>query len=396
MLIVVLAGVGAVFAIVQVVLALRVGRTVPDVASIDAPTPAAWPRLSIIVPARDEAAGIEAALASKLACGYPELEIVVVDDRSTDDTGAIAARLASADSRLAVTRVDVLPDGWLGKVHAMSVGVARATGDWLLLSDADVHIEPGTIERVIAHAEAHALDMVALMPQMEQTAPVLDACITGMVRMLTLGGRAWAANDDRSTVGVGVGAFNLVRRSALAATPGLGYLRMEMVDDVALGAMLKASGARCRFFAARRAVHLVFAPSVSVLARGLEKGGGITGFSVLRSLLVVPMFIGLDLGLPIAAIATGGLASVLGVIQLAMLTATHALAARHFASPMRGAWLWPLGTVLGAVMLARSGILACVRDGIVWRGTHYGRAQIDAGRRWKGGRVRLEPEAAGG
>ena len=371
------------FAFVQLALAWRVRSTVPVLSSLDAPPPRAWPRLSIVVPARDEAGGIEAALASKLACGYPNLEVIVVDDRSTDGTGEIARRLAESDPRLAVTRVDELPAGWLGKVHAMSIGASHATGEWLLLSDADVHVTPGTLERVVAHAEAHDVDFIALMPRMDRAGALVDACVAGILRLLALVGRTWAANDDRSNVGVGVGAFNLVRRDALERSHGLVHLRMEMADDVALGAMLKASGARCRFFAARDAVHLVFAERVGVLARGLEKGGGIMGFSLVRTIAVTLVWLAVDLGVPLGAIAAGGPVALVGALQLLLLTGTHALVSRHFGAPMGGVLLWPLGGVVGIAMFARSGVLAWWRGAIVWRGTHYGKDQIEGGRRWQ-------------
>jgi cellulose synthase/poly-beta-1,6-N-acetylglucosamine synthase-like glycosyltransferase len=390
MVILVLAALGALYAIVQVALAVRTARTVPVFSTIEAPTPTAWPRLSLVVPARNEAFGIEEALRSKLACDYPEKEIVLVDDRSTDATGTIAASFAAHEPRLKIARIVELPPGWLGKVHAMSVGVDRASGEWLLFSDADVHIEPGTLQKLIAHAEADQIDMVAMMPRMDPVSPLVDACVMGLMRLITLTGRLSEANRDGSTVGVGVGAFNLVRRSALRRSPGLSHLRMEIVDDVALGAMLKASGARCRFYAARKAVHLVFAESLSVFARGLEKGGGIFGFSLVRTLVTPALGVVLDLGIPLVALASGGLPALFGAVQLALVTATFVLIARLFDGSRRGALLWPLGIVVGMAMLVRSGVLAWWRKAIVWRGTYYTQREIESGRRWIHGRVRLD------
>jgi cellulose synthase/poly-beta-1,6-N-acetylglucosamine synthase-like glycosyltransferase len=384
-----LAALTTLLAAVQLVSAFRVARAVPALADLDPEAPPSWPRLSMIVPARNEAFGIEDALRSKLACGYPNTEIVVVDDRSTDATGSILARLKENMPELRTTRVDVLPEGWLGKLHALSVGVDASAGDWLLFSDADVHIEPGTLEKVIANAEAEGLDMIAMMPRMDPVNVALDASVNSLVRLTALLGRAWEANRDASPIGVGVGAFNLLRRSALARTPGLQHLRMEIVDDVALGAMMKASGARCRFYAARDAVHLVFAERLSVLARGSEKGGGILGFSLLGPLFGGLALLAVDLGIPFAALATGGLGAGLGALQLALVTATCFVIARHFDGPRRGVAFWPLGSLLGIAMLARSGILAWWRKAIVWRGTVYSQRDIEAGRRWIGGRVRL-------
>ena len=370
-------------ALLQLSLVWRVRANVPVLSTLPAPArTAAWPRLSVIVPARNESFGIEGALASKLSCGYPNLEVVVVDDRSTDDTGAIARRVSQHDPRVRVTRIDELPTGWLGKLHAMSVGAERATGEWILLSDADVHVEPGVLERVIAHADAEKLDFVALIPQIDPVAPVLDACLAAVIRFTALGCRMWAANDDRSSVAMGVGAFNLVRKRALDASPGLSHLRMEVADDVSLGMMLKASGARCRVFAARHDVHLVCAERVGVLAKNMEKGGHVFGFSLSLAILVPFALLAIDLGVPALALAHGGVAALLGAAQLAALTLVNVVAARHFGAPLRGALLWPIGVVVGMALAARTGILGWWRGGIEWRGTRYGRDEIEAGRRF--------------
>src|SRR5580704_3193207 len=100
--------------------------------------PGVWPKVSIIVPARDEAAKIEAAMRSKLLIDYPDFELIAVDDRSQDETGAILDRLAAEDSRLRVIHLDSLPDDWLGKSHAMHVAATHAKGEYLLFTDADV------------------------------------------------------------------------------------------------------------------------------------------------------------------------------------------------------------------------------------------------------------------
>src|SRR6185503_6720653 len=113
--------------------------TMPVLARQRSPDPPRWPKLSIIIPACNEAASIEAAVTSRLAQDYPDFEVCVIDDRSTDGTGAIVDRLAEGDPRVRAVHITELPEGWLGKVHALHRGVSIATGEWLLLSDADVH-----------------------------------------------------------------------------------------------------------------------------------------------------------------------------------------------------------------------------------------------------------------
>jgi glycosyl transferase family 2 len=390
MLLEILAAGCAIFAVAQLVLVVRIVAHVPRLPGRGAsPPPARWPRVSVIVPARNEAAGLERALATKLSNGYPDLEVVLVDDRSTDATPTIAARMAEGDPRLVVERIAALPPGWLGKLHAMSIGVARATGEWILLSDADVHIEPGALERAVAHAEADRIDFVAILARTDRAGLVLDAGVVAMLRAVGLLGRTWLANDDRSPIGVGIGAFNLVRRSALDRTPGLVHLRMEIADDVALGAMLKACGARCRLYAGGDDVHLTFADSLSALSRTSEKGGALLGFSLLRAVLVPALWLAFDLAVPLTAVAAGGAAAWLGGIALVALTTLHVAVACRFTANPASALLWPVGVALLAMLSLRSGALAWWRNGVVWRGTYYGRDEVEAARRFVAGRVRM-------
>ncbi|MRR12811.1 glycosyltransferase, partial [bacterium] len=110
-----------------------VSRTAP-------PEPTTWPTVSAIVPARDEERSIASALRSRLSDDYPALQVVVVDDRSQDTTPALIAEIAALDDRIVPVRIEELPTGWLGKTHALARGVEAATGEWLLVSDADVHM----------------------------------------------------------------------------------------------------------------------------------------------------------------------------------------------------------------------------------------------------------------
>ncbi len=166
---------------------VRAILTVPKLAALPLEEDRAWPRVTIVVPACNEAASLEAALEAKLRDGYPNLEIVLVDDRSTDGTGVLADRLAARDPRIRVVHVAELPPGWLGKLHAMHRGVAEATGEWLLFSDADVHLEPGTLQRAIAWAERRGLDHVAAFPQLRPVSFWLDATLSFFVRLVCLG-----------------------------------------------------------------------------------------------------------------------------------------------------------------------------------------------------------------
>jgi cellulose synthase/poly-beta-1,6-N-acetylglucosamine synthase-like glycosyltransferase len=139
-------------------------RRLHRLASLRAPEPSAWPRVSVVVAARNEAATVERALPTMLALDYPDLEVIVVNDRSDDDTGAILDRLAATAPRLRVVHVRELPPGWIGKNHALHTGADSATGEWVLFTDADIHFEPDTLLRAIAYSRAHSLDHLAAVP----------------------------------------------------------------------------------------------------------------------------------------------------------------------------------------------------------------------------------------
>ncbi|MDB4929840.1 MAG: glycosyl transferase family 2 [Myxococcaceae bacterium] len=374
----------------QLALALRIRAAVPVLSALpSAPARDAWPLISMVVPARDEGLHVAAALASKLACGYPSLEVIAVDDRSTDDTGALIDRAAAADPRVVAVHVTALPDGWLGKLNALARGLERATGEWVLLSDADVHVEPGALERVVAWAEAGAVDVVAVFPRMHPVGALIDASLASMLRVLTLSGRAWRANDDASGIGVSVGAFTLVRRALLVESDVVALLKMEVADDVALGAYLKQRGARCRVFVGHADVHLVFMDSIPAMMRSADKGGGMLGFSWWAPVAFALAPVALDVAVPVAALAGGGPARLVGALALAVATLTHLLLSAHFDGPLRGALLWPLGEAFMGALTLRAGLLAWRQQGVFWRRTFYPRAVLEAGQRLDMVRMRV-------
>ncbi|WAS93809.1 glycosyltransferase [Nannocystis punicea] len=347
----------------------------PRVADMPRETRPAWHRLSLVVPARNESEHLARAVQSRLAEGYPELEVVIVDDRSDDDTGAIADRLAAGDSRITVEHVDALPEGWLGKVHAMQRGLDRATGEWILFSDADIHLAPGTLERVVAWAEREGVDHVAALPSMTATR-TLEPTLAGFFRMLTTLLPLTAVADPASKTAAGSGAFNLVRRSALDRSPGLEWLKMEIADDFALGVMLKRSGARQAMIVGGEFVRLEFYPSFAVLQRSLERTGA--NEPVLIVIAAIAVLAALELGW-LVGFAHPGPASWLALATFVVAASTQVAVGRWLSMPrwpavLPGASIIPLGWVL-----IRSAVLAWRRGGVVWRGTFYPTAVVRAG-----------------
>jgi cellulose synthase/poly-beta-1,6-N-acetylglucosamine synthase-like glycosyltransferase len=395
-----LVALGVLYWLANALLTVRMVRRVPVLERLRPPEPQTWPRLSLIVPARNEADSIEAATRSRLDDGYPKLEVVLVDDRSDDGTGEIIDRLAEADARVRALHITELPDGWLGKVHALHCGAEVATGEWLLFSDADVHVAPGTFARTVAYCEHRGLDHLALIPQFWPASFLLACGLAYFIRLICLSLRLWAVEDPKSSAKAGVGAFNLVRREAFEQAGGLHELRLTVGDDVGLGQLLKDAGARCAVVNGRGHVGLHFYRTLGEAARATEKSALVVfQFSYLRFVSSVLALLWCELS-PIVALAlafvwagggslgssgTGSFAAIvlggLGAAGLTLALFSALVINRWIRMPLLPATLFPVGALLSAVVTARAVALAAWRGGHMWRGVLYPTELLRAGNR---------------
>ncbi|MEE4241662.1 MAG: glycosyltransferase family 2 protein [Desulfopila sp.] len=200
------------------------------------------PLVSVIVPACNEQEHIGRTIETLLQQSYRNLEIVAVNDRSTDATGTLLEELQKKHNRLTVLHLDHLPAGWMGKSHALQEGAFRAEGDYLLFTDGDVAMDPSTISRAVYHMMEKNRDHITLIFQNSTTGLLLNSFILeaglGLLQLF----RPWRAVDKNSRNFIGVGAFNLVRRSTYSAVGGHASIRMHPVDDIMLGKRIKRSG----------------------------------------------------------------------------------------------------------------------------------------------------------
>src|SRR5437660_5650868 len=202
-------------------------------------------RVSIVVPARNEEEHIRETLVQLCGLDDSNYEIIVVNDRSTDRTGQIMDEVAAspqAHGLLKVIHISELPSGWLGKTHAMWTGANQATGDWLLFTDADVLFKPDSVRRALAYAEAERADHVVLFPRMIMKRAGEYMMIAFFQTMFMFGHRPWKVADPSTDDHMGVGAFNLVRRRVYDAVGTYEALRMEVLDDMKLGKVVKNAG----------------------------------------------------------------------------------------------------------------------------------------------------------
>ena len=350
---------------------------------VAAPAPDRWPRVSVIMAARDEVKDVGNAVASRLADDYPDIEVILVDDRSTDQTGQTARMAAADDPRFTLVRVDELPAGWLGKVHALQRGFERATGDWLLFSDGDVIVEPGTLRRAIGFCEREDIDQLALIPSFQSGSFMMDGAWVVFLRGLIAMADPAKVRDPHSKVVLGSGGFNLVRRTAYEATGGFPHLRMETADDVALASIVKQAGGRIEMIDGARNARLANYRSISELMRGIEKNGSTTAAISFPLLLVGFATLGAILFAPLAALVVGPVwLRVLGAIALTAYTGSEIYALWRNTRRWAPAIIWPLAYLIMAYGMIRSTWLAHRNGGVYWRDTFYSLAELNTGRRF--------------
>lgn len=369
---------------VQASLLLRHISRLRTVVRLDVPEPSEWPTVSALIPARNEEATLQAALTSRLGDDYTALQVIVIDDRSTDSTRTVIARAAESDPRVVPAHVDGLPDGWLGKVHALSVGVPYATGEWLLISDADVHMTPGGLRRAVAYCLAEDLDFLALVPEFRSHSFVINVLWTVFMRVLGTFVDPAKVRDPHSAVAMGSGAFMLLRKEVFERTEGFAHLKLETTDDIAIGLMMKRAGARCDFANGYGIARISIYGSLSEFYRGVEKNAGSlarTPFPVVVAALAVAGAVELS---PLAALAVGSPAVVvLGGCAYLAATVAAVTALRVNTRMMLPAFLWPVGWVLVASGILRAAWLFARRGGVVWRGTFHSREELIGGQRFR-------------
>ncbi|MFO0928789.1 MAG: glycosyltransferase [Gemmataceae bacterium] len=330
-----------------------------------------WPSVSILIPARDEAAEIEAALRSVLALDYPIKEIVVVNDRSTDATGAILDRVHQAHPELTVVTVTELPAGWLGKNHALHVGHG-GDGELLLFTDADVVFTPAALKKAVSVLEADGLDHLTVSPRVSSRGLLVRLMIALFARGFTLFTRPWQARDPRSPAHIGLGAFNLVRRTAYEAVGGHARIALRPDDDLKLGKILKLGGFRQDIRHGLDDLAVAWYPSFPAFVRGLEKNV-LAGIDYRAAALFVLLTLALSMSLgPYLLLAFGDATTrLLAGAAIGISWLTYGLFFPIPRVPRVFVFFEPVAVLLLVYTFVRSASLALWRGGIVWRDTFY-------------------------
>jgi glycosyltransferase involved in cell wall biosynthesis len=330
------------------------------------------PRVSVLFAARDEEAKLPGALATLVAVNYPGLEIVAVDDRSTDATARILDEFAANHPQLRVVHVRELPASWLGKPHALQKAYEASSGEWLVFTDADVKFRPDALRRVVALARARGLDHLALLGDVERSGFWDTVLITFFGMGFQLAADLHAVSNPNSRAYVGVGAFQMLKRSVYELCGTHRRLAMEVIDDMKLGKLVKQGGFRSGVAVAQDAVSVEWHLGLENLIRGLEKNFfAAAGFSVgmvalqIAAMLLfnVAPFVGLAFG--------GGWIRVLAGISVVVALGFHLGGDAVMRVPPWYCLTLPLGATVFSYILLRSTVITLRQGGIYWRETFY-------------------------
>ena len=337
-----------------------------------------WPMVSIVIPARNEARDIGPTLDAALAQDYPNFEVVVVDDSSTDGTAAEIERRAS-DPRLVPVSCPPLPEGWLGKPHALSNGTAVARGKWLLLMDADVRLAPAALRQTVGRAASERWDQLALLPHFERKGFWEEVAMPSLPVFFFVFSPSFIALSRRRKLAFGGGAFNLVRRESYDAIGGHRRLAASVVDDVRLAMELKAAGFKTRTQLGPSLLRLRMYRGLGEIVEGFTKNAHavwrgrepllVVASSALLALNILPFFwLPWAMGVPSQALSPPLLW--LGA-SLALLVGCRSAIQWRLGFPWWPVLFHPLSVLVSYVILARSLRMVYVEGIVRWRGREY-------------------------
>ncbi len=335
------------------------------------------PKVSVIIPACNEASTIEPALTSILALDYADMEVIAINDRSSDQTLDVLRQIQKKAPALQIHDIYRLPAGWLGKNHALQYGADRALGEYLLFTDADIIMEKSTLSRAMHHMLENRLDHMSLFFKSIASSGLLNALIldTGSGLMLLL--KPWKAKDPKSKRYMGIGAFNLVKSDIYKAIDGHKTIAMHPIDDVLLGKVIKHSGFSQDCLLGHHFIQVKWYDTVRELIDGLMKNTfALYHYKVAWALSSVFLFVLMNI-LPFwALLFTSGITRLLfaSAVMVRLLSFAVGLSAaeinpRHF--------VWSIVTPYIYIYVILKAIVTTLKKrGIIWRGTYYSLDQL--------------------
>ena len=351
----------------------------------DNATPSNVP-ISVCIPARNEARTIRSCVQAVLDQTHSQMELIIVDDCSSDETAEILESMQRQDPRIKVLRGQPLPAGWAGKPHALEQAVQAATGTWLCFVDADTSLAPEAVDACLGEARRTGVDLLSIMTR-QLTESFWERCILPLVlSALAVGFPADRVNDPTYHDAIANGQFILIRREVFKAVGGYGQIRDRIDEDKALAQLVKWNGYKLvladgRELAATR-MYRGFAEMWEGWTKNIYLGLrdqrdllilGTFGFVVLAAAaLVLPMWPAFGL---LWLVRGGGLPAVIVLVEAAMvglaILGSRVRVAAAMDIPPAYALTTSLGCAVFAAMMLVSAWKVLSGRGVTWRGRRY-------------------------
>lgn len=337
------------------------------------------PKVSVIIPACNEGATIEPALKSILALDYADLEVIVINDRSVDRTGAVLRRMQDKYPGLHVYEISELPKGWMGKNHALQYGAERARGEYLLFTDADIIMEQSSLARAMSHMLENGLDHMSMFFKSIARGGLLNALILDVGGWLILFLKPWKSKDPNSRRYMGVGAFNLVKSRVYNAIDGHRTIAMHPVDDVLLGKVIKHLGFSQDCLLGHNFVQVEWYGTIREFIDGLMKNTfAFFNYSMASVLFVVAIVAVMNiLPFPALFLTSGITCGLFGAAVIFRLLSFATGFSKTGINPWYSAWSIVTPYIYIYIVL-KSAITTIKNKGIIWRGTYYSLDQLKA------------------
>lgn len=351
-------------------------KSIKHIADIE-PLTENQPKVSIIIAALNEEAEIEATVNAALQMDYDNFEVIVVNDRSTDNTGKILDSMSANNERLRVSHITALPAGWLGKNHALQIGADTATGDYLLFTDADAVMESSVLSRAMRYVSDHCLDHLTAVWGLKH----VDLLVQTLVFDLTLEGykysQPWQAKNPKYISSVGNGKFNLVKTTAYKQCGEHHAMKLCIVDDLRLGLLLKWSGCKQDLVFAYPYIQVDWYTTVAGFIKGVEKWifAG-RNFSVAAVIIESIMYTVVGFFPLVAIFITQGITQALNIIIVLMHMLTFQIIANHARMNVKMPFYSLFSYFVGMAALWNSMFVYLRNNGVTWLGTHYSIADL--------------------
>ena len=340
--------------------------------SVAVPADTAEPPVVIIIAVRNEEAELANALQSVCQLQYTHYRLLLINDRSTDRTPLIMERFAALYPHITVMHIDTLPKGWLGKNHALQRGYEASTEEWMLFTDADVVYKPDTLKKAMWYTRQQGLDHLTVLPHVQSRSLLLNSVLGTFALLLELKQRPWDLRNPSSSASLGVGAFNLVRRTAYEKAGTHKAIALRPDDDLKLGERIKATGGVQDALYGNHQISLEWYTSVKEFINGLMKNN----FSVFDYQLwkvigaVLPLILFFILPLPLLLLL-GGTRERLLVLVLLIIQVLLFVLQRGGLTRWWYALLIPYAGALMSYIMLRSAFLTLKQKGIYWRDSFY-------------------------